>query len=125
MYEPHYEEELGGGGFLIGLLCGTELRLAIRLMLARQAGSEFRQRLYDQTGDIRRKAYETYDQPTEQVNTVATKARQAVERGREAFDTARQSAACQTTGGNGSTSDFSNRPGVSDFNTGARTTGGA
>ena len=23
MYEPQYEEESGGGGFLIGLLCGT------------------------------------------------------------------------------------------------------
>ncbi len=101
MYEPHYEEESGGGGFLIGLLCGTALGAAIGLMFAPKAGSEFRQRLYDQTGDIRRKAYETYDQATEQVNTVATKARQAVERGKEAFDTARQSAADQTTGGNG------------------------
>jgi len=93
-------------------------------MFAPKAGSEFRQRLYDQTGDIRRKASETYDQATEQVNTVATKARQAVERGKEAFDTARQSAAGQTTGGNGTASDFSNRPAASDFNTGARTTGG-
>ena len=124
MYEPHYEEESGGGGFLIGLLCGTALGAAIGLMFAPKAGSEFRQRLYEQTGDIRRKAYETYDQASEQVNTVATKARQAVERGKEAFDTARQSAAGQTPGGNGSASDFANRPGVSDFNTGARTTGG-
>ena len=123
MYEPHYEEESGGGGFLIGLLCGTAIGAAIGLMFAPKAGSELRQRLYDQTGDIRRKAYETYDQASEQVNTVATKARQAVERGKEAFDTARQSAAGQTTGGNGSTSDFSNRAGVSDFNTGARTPG--
>ena len=124
MYEPHYEEESGGGGFLIGLLCGTALGAAIGLMFAPKAGSEFRQRLYDQTGDIRRKAYETYDQASEQVNTVATKARQAVERGKEAFDTARQSAAGQTTGGNGTAADFSNRSGVADFNTGPRTTGG-
>ena len=59
------------------------------------------------------------------MNTVATKARQAVERGKEAFDTARQSASGQTTGGNGSTADFSNRAGVSDFNSGTRPTGGA
>jgi gas vesicle protein len=125
MYEPHYEEEAGGGGFLIGLLCGTALGAAIGLMFAPKAGSEFRQRLYDSTGDIRRKAYETYDQASEQVNTVATKARQAVERGKEAFESARQSAAGQPTGsGNGSTSEFSNRPGVSDFNTGTRPTGG-
>jgi gas vesicle protein len=136
MYEPHYEEEAGGGGFLIGLLCGTALGAAIGLMFAPKAGSEFRQRLYDTTGDIRRKAYETYDQATEQintaaakateqVNTVATKARQAVERGKEAFESARQTAAGQPTGGNGSASDFSNRPGVTDFNTGPRPTGGA
>ena len=127
MYEPHYEEEADGGGFLIGLLCGTALGAAIGLMFAPKAGSEIRQRLYESTGDIRRKASETYDQATEQVNTVASKARQAVERGKEAFDTARQSAASgQTTGGgNGSTQDFTNRPGVADFNSGTRTTGGA
>ena len=43
MYEPHYEEESGGGGFLIGLLCGTALGAAIGLMFAPKAGSEFRQ----------------------------------------------------------------------------------
>ena len=138
MYEPHYEEETGGGGFILGLLCGTALGAAIGLMFAPKAGSEFRQTLYDSTGDIRRRAYETYDQAaarateaatraTEQVNVVASKARQAVDRGKEAFENARQSAAGQTTGGNGSTAEFGtqNRSGVSDFNTGTRTTGGA
>lgn len=128
MYEPHYDEEAGGGGFLIGLLCGTALGAAIGLMFAPKAGSEFRQRLYESTGDIRRKAYETYDQASEQVNNMVTKGRQAVDRGREAFDSARQSAASGTTGGNGTTSDFSSnatRAGVSDFSSGTRTTGGA
>ena len=126
MYEPHYDEEAGGGGFLIGLLCGTALGAAIGLMFAPKAGSEFRQRLYESTGDIRRKAYETYDQASEQVNNMVTKGRQAVDRGREAFDSARQSAASGTTGGNGTTSDFggATRSGVSDFNS-TRTTGGA
>ena len=126
MYEPHYEEEAGGGGFVLGLLCGAALGAAIGLMFAPKAGSEFRQRLYDSTGDIRRRAYETYDQASEQVNNIVSKGRQAVDRGREAFDSARQSAAAQT-GGNGSTTEFGNqtRTGVSDFNAGARTTGGA
>jgi len=128
MYEPHYEEETGGGGFLIGLLCGTALGAAIGLMFAPKAGSEIRQRLYESTGDIRRKAAETYDQASEQVNNMVTKGREAVDRGREAFETARQSAASQTSGGNGTASDFGNtstRSGVSDFTTGTRTTGGA
>jgi len=25
MYEPHYEEQSGGGGFVLGLLCGAAL----------------------------------------------------------------------------------------------------
>ena len=125
MYEPHYEDETGGGGFLIGLLCGTALGAAIGLMFAPKAGSEFRQRLYDSTGDIRRKAYETYDQASEQVNNMVSKGRQAVDRGRDAFESARQSATGQG-GGNGTT-DFSNpnRSGVSDFGSATRTTGGA
>ena len=123
MYEPHYEEESGGGGFIIGLLCGTALGAAIGLMFAPRAGSEIRQTLYDSTGDIRRKAQDAYGQATEQVNTIVSKGRQAVDRGREAFDTARQSAG--QTGANGGTTDFSgqNRPGVTDFTTGTRTTG--
>jgi gas vesicle protein len=128
MYEPHYEEEPGGGGFLIGLLCGTALGAAIGLMFAPKAGSEFRQRLYESTDDIRRKATETYGQASEQVNTIVSKGRQAMDRGREAFENARQSAANPTPGGNGTTSDFGtaqSRSGVSDFNTGTRTTGGA
>jgi gas vesicle protein len=126
MYEPHYEEEAGGGGFLIGLLCGTALGAAIGLMFAPRAGSELRQTLYDSTGDLRRKAYETYDQASEQVNNFVAKGRQAVDRGREAYENARQSASGQA--GNGGSSWDSpaspNRSGVSDFNT-PRPTGGA
>ena len=118
MYEPHYEEDSGGGGFLIGLLCGTALGAAVGLMFAPRAGSELRQTLYDSTGDIRKKAYDAYGQASEQVNKVVAKGRQAVdrgkeavERGREAFDDARKSASSQT----GSTTEYG-RQSVSDFN---------
>jgi gas vesicle protein len=122
MYEPHYEEESGGGGFILGLLCGTALGAAIGLMFAPKAGSDIRQTLYDSTGDIRRKAYDAYGQATEQVNAAVSKGREAVERGREAFDAARQTAA--GTGGNGSTEYAGqNRPGVADFSS-TRPTGG-
>jgi gas vesicle protein len=126
MYEPHYEEDAGGGGFLIGLLCGTALGAAIGLMFAPRAGSEIRQTLYESTGDIRRRAQDVYGQASEQVNNIVSKGRQAVDRGRDAFDNARQQAAGQT-GGNGGTADFGgpNRQGVADFNAGTRPTGGA
>jgi gas vesicle protein len=125
MYEPHYEEEPGGGGFLIGLLCGAAIGAAIGLMFAPKSGSEIRQRLYDSTGDIRRKAYESYGQASEQVNNIVTKGREAVDRGREAFENARHSASGQTAG-NGGASDFGApaRPGVTDFSAGRGTSGG-
>ena len=113
MYEPHYEEESGGGGFLIGLLCGTALGAAVGLMFAPKAGSDLRRTLYESTGDIRQKAYDAYGQATEQVNNYVAKGKQAVDRGREAFENARQSATGQ---GSTSTSDFGQtRTGVSDF----------
>ena len=56
---------------------------------------------------------------------MATKARQAVERGKEAFDSAQAVGGQLVNGGNGGTTEFGNRSGVSDFNTGTRTTGGA
>ena len=123
MYEPHYEEESGSGGFILGLLCGTALGAALGLMFAPKAGSEIRQTLYDSTGEIRRKAYDAYGQATEQVNNAVSKGRQAVERGREAFETARQSAT--GAGGNGSTTEFTGqtRPGVVDFDTPRPTSG--
>ena len=122
MYEPHYEEEAGGGSFLIGLLCGTALGAAIALMFAPRAGSELRQTLYDSTGDLRRKAYETYGQATEQVNNMVAKGKQAVDRGKEAFENARHSAS--ESAGNGGATEFGAqiRQGVSDFTSG-RTSG--
>lgn len=102
MYEPRFEEESGGGGFLIGLLCGTALGAAVALMFAPKAGSDLRQTLYDSTGDIRRKAGDAYDQATQTVNDYVSKGRDAMERGRQAFDSGRASAT-GTGQGNGQT----------------------
>jgi gas vesicle protein len=97
MYEPHYEEESGGGSFVIGLLCGAALGAAVGLMFAPKAGSELRQTLYDSTGDIRKKASDAYGQATQTVNEYVSKGRDAVERGKQAFDSARQSAGASGT----------------------------
>ena len=93
MDKPHDEES--GGGFLIGLLCGTALGVALGLMFAPKRGSELRQTLYDSTEDIRRKAHDAYGQAAEQVGSIVSQGKQAMDRGREAFDSARQSAAGQ------------------------------
>jgi gas vesicle protein len=117
MYEPHYEGESGGGGFVLGLLCGAALGAAIAFMFAPKAGAELRQTLYDSTGDIRKKAYDAYGQATQTVNDYVAKGREAVDRGRQAFDSARESA---TEGNFGQ-----GRPGGSgsDFGSASRNTG--
>ena len=71
MYEPHYEEESGGGGFLIGLLCGTALGAAIGLMFAPKVGSEMRQRIIRFNRRYPPEGVRDLRQATEQVNTVA------------------------------------------------------
>src|SRR3954468_5484189 len=112
MYEPQYEEE-SGGGFVFGLLCGAALGAAVGLMFAPKAGSELRRTLYDSTGDIRKKATDAYGQATQTVNDYVSKGKDAVERGRQAFDSARESATegySQTRAGGGNGSDFSGRP---------------
>jgi gas vesicle protein len=112
MYEPHYEEESGGGSFVFGLLCGAALGAAVGLMFAPKAGSELRQTLYDSTGDIRKKANDAYGQATQTVNDYVAKGREAVDRGKQAFESARESATEGNfgqgrTGGN--SGDFSSR----------------
>ncbi len=90
MYEPrHRDAESGGVGFLVGLLCGAAVGAAVALMFAPKAGAELRQTLYDSAGDISKKAREAYGQAGEQLNNVVSKGRHAVERGREAFESAR------------------------------------
>jgi gas vesicle protein len=98
MYEPHYEEESGGGGFVIGLLCGAALGAAVGLMFAPKAGTQLRKTLYDSTGDIRKKASDAYDQATQTVNDYVAKGRDAVERGKQAFESARSDFSTTSSG---------------------------
>jgi gas vesicle protein len=127
MYEPHYEEESGGGGFVFGLLCGAALGAAVGLMFAPKAGSELRRTLYDSTGDIRKKATDAYGQAaqtvndyvakgSQTVNEYVAKGKEAVDRGRQAYDSARESATEGSfgQGKSGNSSEFgrSSTPGV-------------
>ena len=111
MYEPRYEEESGGGGFVFGLLCGAALGAAVGLMFAPKAGSELRQTLYDSTSDIRRKAYDAYGQASQTVsqtmNDAMAKGKEAVDRGRQAYDSARESATEGNFGQGRSAGDYS------------------
>lgn len=77
-----FEREDGGGSFLMGLLAGTVLGAGLGMLFAPKAGSELRNQLSEQTGQLRNKANEAYSQASEKVS-------QMVDRGREAYDRAR------------------------------------
>src|SRR5262245_13380373 len=118
MYEPRYEEESSGGGsFLIGLLCGTAIGAAIGLLFAPKTGSETRQVIYDSTDDLRKRASDVYDQASQKasdaydqasrtVNDYVAKGRDAMDRGRQAFDKAKKSAMDKANGGTEAEDDF-------------------
>ena len=102
-----FEREEGGGSFLMGLLAGTVLGAGLGMLFAPKAGSELRSQLVDQTGKLREKADQSYQQATEKVS-------QIVDRGKEAYDRARTATpnvggASSTPGGNtsGNTGQFS------------------
>jgi gas vesicle protein len=80
------EKEDGGGSFLMGLLAGTVLGAGLGMLFAPKAGAEVRRQLSEQASRLRTTANDTYSQASGKVS-------QMVERGREAFDRARGSAA--------------------------------
>ncbi|MEP6916897.1 MAG: YtxH domain-containing protein [Acidobacteriota bacterium] len=93
------EREEGGGSFLMGLLAGTVLGAGLGMLFAPKAGAELRTQLGEQAGRIKTQATDGYQQATDKVNE---KVSQIVDRGREAYDRARTSAAAAT----GTSGDF-------------------
>ena len=96
-----FEREEGGGSFLMGLLAGTVLGAGLGMLFAPKAGAELRSQLgsqlADQTGRIREAADQGYQQASEKVS-------QIVDRGRDAYDRARNNVnAMSTAGTSGST----------------------
>lgn len=88
--DTHMDTHTGrGSDFMVGLLCGTAVGAAIGLLLAPKAGSQLRHDLVDSAEKLRRRASEAYNHASETASNMADKGRQAVRRGREKFDDAR------------------------------------
>jgi YtxH-like protein len=96
-----FEREDGGGAFLMGLLAGTVLGAGLGMLFAPKSGSELRNQLSEQTGRLRSTANDAYTQASDKVSHM-------VDRGREAYERARQAAGSlaggSTTGGEAGTS---------------------
>ncbi len=81
-----YENEGGGGGsFVMGLLTGTVLGAGLGMLFAPKSGSELRNQLSEQAGNLANTASEGYRRATETASQLADKGRGFVEQARGAM----------------------------------------
>jgi gas vesicle protein len=114
-----YENESGGGGFMMGLLTGTVLGAGLGMLLAPKAGSELRGVIGEQARNWGNTASEQYRHAREAAGTWAEKGREMVNQAREAATNAADQArgyAGTTTG-----SSYSSGPGTSGSSYGGNT----
>ena len=107
------EREDGGGSFLMGLLAGTVLGAGLGMLFAPKTGTDLRNQLSEQTGRLKTSANDAYAQASEKVS-------QIVDRGREAYDRARQGG---SPSGPGTGSGMGTTSGVGTGSYGTGTTG--
>jgi gas vesicle protein len=108
MADDRYNNEAGGGGFMMGLLAGTVIGAGIGMLLAPKAGADLRGEIGEQARNMGTKASEQYRRASETATGWAEKGRDVVNQAREAVnrgvDEARGYAGGTTDG------DFGDRP---------------
>jgi gas vesicle protein len=81
-YDRFENEGGGGGSFVMGLLTGTVLGAGLGMLFAPKVGSDLRNQLSEQAGNLANSASEGYRRATETAGDIA-------DRGREVYDKAR------------------------------------
>jgi gas vesicle protein len=110
-----YREGGGGGSFVMGLLTGTVLGAGLGMLFAPKAGSELRNQLSEQAGNIANQASEGYRRASESAEQWADKGREVYNKASEAvakgaeeaqkyIKTARESSGSSDFGGSSSSS---------------------
>jgi gas vesicle protein len=108
-----YENEGGGGSFMMGLLTGTVLGAGLGMLLAPKAGSELRGAIGEQARNLGTNAAEQYRRATDVASGWSEKGREFVDRAREAVSRGAEEArgyaggttgSSYSSGGTGSTS---------------------
>src|SRR3954454_19212504 len=79
-----YENEGGGGGFMMGLLTGTVLGAGLGMLLAPKAGSELRGAIGEQARSWGDTASEQYRKASEQAGPWVDRGREFVNQARDA-----------------------------------------
>ena len=112
-----YDNEGGGGGFIMGLMAGVALGAGLGMLLAPKTGTELRGQVAEQARTFGTKASEQYRRAGETASAWAERGREAVNQAREAAQRGAEEArnyTGATTGGSYTTG--------ANYNTG--TTGG-
>jgi gas vesicle protein len=102
-----YDNEGGGGSFVMGLLTGTVLGAGLGMLFAPKAGSELRNQISEQAGHLRDNAAEGYRRASEAAGDWADKGRDMMDKAKEAVSRGADEAqryAREATGGSSSSS---------------------
>src|SRR3954463_4070792 len=92
-YDRFDNEGGGGGSFVMGLLTGTVLGAGLGMLFAPKAGTELRNQVMEQAGNLANTASEGYRRASETAGEYADRGREVAGdiagRGREMYDRAR------------------------------------
>jgi gas vesicle protein len=105
-----FENESGGGSFVMGLLTGTVLGAGLGMLFAPKAGSELRNKLSEQAGNIANTASEGYRRATESASDWADRGKQAVDKARDAVSKGVDEAQRYVRDATGAASDVASTP---------------
>jgi len=83
-YDRFDNEGGGGGSFVMGLLTGTVLGAGLGMLFAPKAGSELRNQVAEQAGNLANTASEGYRRASEAAGGWAEKGRDAYDKARDA-----------------------------------------
>jgi gas vesicle protein len=97
-----YDNEGGGGGFMLGLLTGTVLGAGLGMLLAPKAGSDLRGAIGEQARTWSSTASEQYKNAREAAGTLAERGREMVDKAREAVTRGAEEARNYASGSTGS-----------------------
>jgi gas vesicle protein len=79
-----FDNEGGGGSFVMGLLTGTVLGAGLGMLFAPKSGSELRSQVAEQAGNLANSASEGYRRASEAAGSWAEKGREAYDKARDA-----------------------------------------
>ena len=85
-YDRFDNEGGGGGSFVMGLLTGTVLGAGLGMLFAPKAGSELRNQVAEQAGNLANTASEGYRKASETAGNWAEKGRDAYDKARDAVN---------------------------------------